>query len=250
MSSQAQAQTQTPVAEFRRFSTLRFSFPEETLENVQRMRLIGKDLLVYTEEADLESVRSKFDTLGFRTVERIYKLHVSTPDKTVFESLFGDVVYEDRSNSGRFIATVTVDSEEEYNRFITFDGTDGVRVKSFRARFNVSHDNSSDTREHIEHEQGEWQQQRHHRPRHYTTEVSTEAPFTERAERTERTERVAHHGPHRGGYRGTQHGSTHRDDTQRGDTQRGGSYRGGSQRGGSQRGRTQRGGVQYSSSHH
>ena len=224
MSAQAQTQVQVPATEYQRLSTIRFSFPDDTLVNVQRMRLIGKDLLVYTNETDLESVSSKFDLLGFKTIDRVYKLHVSMPDKAAFDALFGDVVFEDRSNSGRFIATVTVDTEEEYNHFISFDGTDGVRIKSFRAaRFTNTRDNASDTREHIEH-QGEWQQQRHHRQRQYASELHSEAPYTER------TDRSHQRSPYRGTDRGTDHG------TDRG-TQRG-PYRG-SQRGayrGSQRG--------------
>jgi hypothetical protein len=76
----------------------------------------------------------------------VYKLHVSADSEDRFHEQFVAVPFENRSNSDRFIATVTVDNEEDYNRLLSIDPETGVRVRPFRARFaNLHSDEMSDT---------------------------------------------------------------------------------------------------------
>lgn len=131
---------ESPIKE--RLATIRLSFPTEDLDNVVRMRLIGRDLLLYVKEDQINTVISTFTAHGLKPVDRVYKLHVSAPTKADFDASFGKVEYEERSAAGRFIATVTVDTEEEYNKFLDLgkDQESKCRVKAFRARFANAHE--------------------------------------------------------------------------------------------------------------
>ena len=132
---------ESPIKEH--LSTIRLSFPPEDLTNIVRIRIVGHDLLLYVREDKIDTVTSTFTKKhGFNIVDRVYKLHVSAPSKEDFETTFGKVEYEDRSTDGRFIATVIVDSEEEYNKFLNLGKNQDCkcRVKAFRPRFANTHD--------------------------------------------------------------------------------------------------------------
>ena len=79
-----QNQSQETSQENVKYSTLRFSFPSELLECVGRMKLIGKDLLVYIPENKFNDVKTNFQQSGFDVVDRVYKLHVSANTKEHF----------------------------------------------------------------------------------------------------------------------------------------------------------------------
>jgi len=116
-------------------ATIRFSFPEGMLDNIERMRLIGNDIIVYTTEDSVESLIDNFKTMNFNLVEREYKLHVSTPDKKSFEEVFGDIEYETRSSiDNRFIVTIVTDTMDDYNKFLSYNEND-IRVKPFNPRY-------------------------------------------------------------------------------------------------------------------
>jgi hypothetical protein len=116
-------------------ATIRFSFPEGMLNNVERMRLIGNDLLIYTTEDSVESLSENFRNMNFILVEREYKLHVSTPDEETFKRVFGDIEYETRTSvDNRFIATIVTDTMDDYNRFLSYSEND-IRVKPFNPRY-------------------------------------------------------------------------------------------------------------------
>jgi hypothetical protein len=132
-----------------KLTTGRFKLPDSLTKNAQRMQFIGDDLLVYTE--NLPELTSVLEQLGFTIVEREYKLHVSANNEEIFKSVFGEVKSESRtSDAGKFIATVTLDSKEEYNKFLELgnDQSNGCRIKPFKFRFTprnreTSPDNSS-----------------------------------------------------------------------------------------------------------
>ena len=136
-----------------RLSTIRFSFPETQLESVKNMKIIGRDLLLYVSEEDVENVTQVYSGLGFNVVDRVFKLHASTQDEATFNRVFGNVERDVRDSSSRYIATITVDSKEEYDRLVALHGEDCV-VKPFKARYStVKHndgDDQSDTNERVQ----------------------------------------------------------------------------------------------------
>ena len=114
------------------FTTLRFSFPESALVGVSRMRIIGNDLLVYTTG---DKTQEEFTKMNFSVVERQYKLHVSALNEKTFKDAFGDVeIFENRSTSERFIATIEASDQSQYHEFLAKDSRD-LRVKQFRVRY-------------------------------------------------------------------------------------------------------------------
>jgi len=144
-------------------TTIRFSLPTN-IADVQRLRLIGRDILLYVPENKVDSVTKSMIDHGFNTVERIYKLHISAASKADFDSVFGEIEYEDRSSGGRFIATIIADTEEDYNKYLAFGQGENpkCRVKAFRARFaNIQHEEpKKEIKQHINQSQNKtenWQ---------------------------------------------------------------------------------------------
>ncbi len=125
-----------------RASTVKLSFPVNSLKNVKNIRIINNDLLIYTDRDNLESVTKTFTDMKFNVVERVYKVHVSTTDKDTFIAAFGNIDYDVSpvSTDNRFIVSITTSSEEEYHRLLSIgnDSTNNCRVRPFR-NINVNH---------------------------------------------------------------------------------------------------------------
>jgi len=143
------------VQESSHITTLRLSFPENFLDNVKNMKLIGKDLLFYVGEDDKESLSKSLQEMGLEVIDRVYKIHASAENETNFKNVLGDIAHEVRENSqsSRYIATISVDSKEEYDRILELNG-DECFIKPYKARYSVfrkqSDDDYSDTRENIQ----------------------------------------------------------------------------------------------------
>ena len=136
-----------------RLSTVRFSLPENLLESVKNMKIVGRDLLFYVSEEEVGSVTQTCTDMGLSVVDRVFRLHASTQDEATFKRVFGNVDHEMReSQGGRYIATISVDSKEEYDRLLALHGEDAV-VKPFKARYsNIKRsddDDHSDTNERV-----------------------------------------------------------------------------------------------------
>ena len=135
-----------------RLSTIRFSLPEDLLESVKNMKIVGRDLLFYVPEEEVESVTKTCSDMGLNVVDRVFKLHASTQDEATFKRIFGDVEFEVRESLNRFIATISVDSKDEYDRLLALHGEDAV-VKPFKVRYSNSRrsddDDHSDTNENV-----------------------------------------------------------------------------------------------------
>jgi hypothetical protein len=132
----------------KKLTTGRFKLPDNIISNIERMRLIGidkPDLLVYTDR--LDELTAEFAKLGFSKVERKFQLHVSSSNEDNFKKLFSNLIYEVRPTSNdRFIATVTVDTMEEYTKYLELDDqSNGCRIKPYKPRFASVRDDSSDT---------------------------------------------------------------------------------------------------------
>ena len=152
-------------------ATIRFSFPDGMLDNIERMRLIGNDILVYTTEDSVESLSDNFKNMNFNLVEREYKLHVSTLDEETFKRVFGDIEYETRpSIDNRFIATVVTDTMEDYTRFLSYSEND-VRVKPYNPRYAKAKSDDDHRRHNQEQEQS---QDQSYRNRRYQTPFQTQ----------------------------------------------------------------------------
>jgi hypothetical protein len=136
-----------------RLSTVRFSLPEALLESVKNMKIVGKDLLFYVADEDVVSVTQVCSDMGLSVVERVFRLHASAPSEEVFRNVFGDVEHETRESSSRYIATLTVESRDEYDRLLSLHGEQEVVVKPFKARYSNmrrSDDDQSDTNEGVQ----------------------------------------------------------------------------------------------------
>lgn len=141
-----------------RFSTVRFSLPESLLESVKNMKIVGKDLLFYVSEEDVASVSQTCSEMGLSVVERVFRLHASAPSEEVFRNVFGEVDHETRESSSRYIATITVESRDEYDRLLELHGEQEVVVKPFKARYSGmrrSDDDQSDTNERVQHQRSQ-----------------------------------------------------------------------------------------------
>jgi hypothetical protein len=141
-----------------RLSTVRFSLPESLLESVKNMKIVGKDLLFYVAEEDVAFVNQTCSEMGLSVVERVFRLHASAPSEEVFRNVFGDVEHETRESSSRYIATLTVESREEYDRLLSLHGEQEVVVKPFKARYSGmrrSDDDQSDTNEGVQHQRSQ-----------------------------------------------------------------------------------------------
>jgi hypothetical protein len=127
--------TDTQITSTSTLKSLRFNLPIDCLNGIARIKMIGQDVLVYVENDNFDSVKKSYIDHGFKFVEREYKVHVSAQSKEEFEKLFEKVKYEDRSSEGRFIATITASSEEEYNKYLTIgtDPSNNCHVKPFKA---------------------------------------------------------------------------------------------------------------------
>lgn len=156
--------------------TVRFKLSPEMLKHVSRMRLIGNDLLVYT--TNTEELTTTFQQHGINVVDRVYKLHVSAPNEEAFDSVFSEYTIEKnvRSTTPRFVATVTVESQDQYNKLLELGETETCqcRIKSYRYRFdNTNQDDGSDTRERVtkkysrDHQSREYQPRDQREPREY-----------------------------------------------------------------------------------
>ena len=120
-------------------STVRVSIPLECMKDVYNMKIIGYDILFYVNKDKLNNFNSSIKKAGLNIVSKIYKLHVSAPSKAVFESIFkkylNSIQYDDRSNPNRFIATLKIDNEDEYNKYLDLD-CDICLVKPFKTTYN------------------------------------------------------------------------------------------------------------------
>ena len=120
--------------------TLRFSLPEKLNKQIQHMKFIDNDLLVYTHNDNSDEVKKAFSNVEFTLVPRAkqeYKLHVSATNKETFENVFGGMSnnIEERSSNGRFMVTITATNKEQYDLMLTKDGENDIRVKHFIERY-------------------------------------------------------------------------------------------------------------------
>ena len=130
--------------------TIRFSFPAESCVNVESMRCIGKDLLVYAKNENFDDVKETFEKMGLTVVmrkERVDRnvecqeqectLHVSAADEETVVAAFSEMgTYElkKRSVNGRYVCTITATDKQQYDLMLGKDG-DSVRVKPFERRY-------------------------------------------------------------------------------------------------------------------
>jgi len=174
-----------------RLSTLRFSFPEGVIANVQNMKIIGRDILLYVQEESCESVTQLMQGMGLETVERVYKLHASAQDEATFKSALGDVVHEVRDSTGRYIATITLDSKDEYDRILSLN-SESCFVKPFKARYSTVRrfdgDDQSDTNDNVQRQQRDQTQKRPYQRDQRDQRVHTQRDYTQR-DHTQRTPR-------------------------------------------------------------
>ena len=77
-----------------RLSTVRFSLPENLLESVKNMKIVGRDLLFYVPEEEVASVTQTCTDMGLSVVDRVFRLHASTQDEATFKRVFGSVDHE------------------------------------------------------------------------------------------------------------------------------------------------------------
>jgi hypothetical protein len=168
-----------------RLSTLRFSFPEGVIANVQNMKIIGRDILLYVQEESCESITKSMQEMGLETVERVYKLHASAQDEATFKSALGDIVHEVRDSAGRYIATITLDSKDEYDRILSLN-SESCFVKPFKARYSAVRrfdgDEQSDTNDNVQRHQRDNTQKRPYQKvqRDYTQRDYTQRDHTQR----------------------------------------------------------------------
>ena len=147
-----------------RTSTVRLSFPNESLkDSIKNMKIIGGDLLLYVSEDQVESVTQFYSNLGFTTVDRVFKLHVSTQDEQSFTRIFGDVTHEVRETTPRFITTLSLTDKDEYDKLLALHGNDCV-VKPFKFRYSslrsTDQDDASDTNERVQYNRTQYTQQK------------------------------------------------------------------------------------------
>ena len=119
-------------------NTIRFSFPTELTDKINKIKIVGKDIVVYVAPADIAHTVSKFTEFGMKHVDKSYKLHVSAQTKADFESVFGTTAkYDDRSAGDKFIATVTNDNEADYNKYMDMSKQEGCkcRIQKYKSRF-------------------------------------------------------------------------------------------------------------------
>lgn len=119
-------------------TTVRLAFPQECMEQVMKFRIIGNDLLLYIPKtANRKDIIDKYISKGFNVIEKEFKLHISAQNKEDFISVFGDIKYEDRSNGTKFICTVTLLTEEEYDKFIKIGQTKECkcRIRPYKQLF-------------------------------------------------------------------------------------------------------------------
>jgi len=132
-----------------KLTTVRFKLPDNLVPNIQRMYILGQDILIYTDRPD--QLTTDFSTIGFTKVERKYQLHVSSTNEDTFKKVFSadNLTYDARPiSNGRFIATVTVDTLEEFTRYLELDDQgNGCRIKPYKQRYASARDDSSDANE-------------------------------------------------------------------------------------------------------
>ena len=142
----------------KKLTTGRFRLPDNIISNIERMRIIGidkPDLLVYTDR--LDELTEAFAKIGFSKVERKFQLHVSTNNEETFKKVFttDNLSYDIRpSSSDRFIATITVDTMEEYIKYLELDDQgNNCRIKPYKPRFASirDKDDSSDSNDKTDH---------------------------------------------------------------------------------------------------
>lgn len=157
----------------KKLTTGRFRLPDNIISNIERMRIIGidkPDLLVYTDR--LDELTEAFAKIGFSKVERKFQLHVSTNSEETFKKVFtvDNLSYDIRpSSNDRFIATVTLDTMEEYIKYLELDDqSNNCRIKPYKPRFASFRDkddssDSNDKTDHSDQYQRQPQQQASHR---------------------------------------------------------------------------------------
>ena len=142
----------------KKLTTGRFRLPDNIISNIERMRIIGvdkPDLLVYTDR--LDELTEAFAKIGFSKVDRKFQLHVSTNNEETFKKVFtvDNLSYDIRpSSNDRFIATVTVDTMEEYIKYLELDDqSNNCSIKPYKPRFASikDKDDSSDSNDKPDH---------------------------------------------------------------------------------------------------
>lgn len=133
---------------------LRFELPQEHINDIIKLRIIGKDILVYCLENKTDEIKKSLIDHGFNIVEREYKVHVSARSKEDFMKSFGNIKYDDRSNGDKFIATVTAENEEEYNKYLDIgkDRTKNCLVKPYKPKFAQTQKSENNEKD-VEHKQ-------------------------------------------------------------------------------------------------
>ena len=119
-------------------TTILFKLSDDIdINSINRLSFIGPNILVHCNENSREELKKSFTSNGFTVIPRNYKLHVSTKDDEQFKKVFSETTleYESRSNDGnRFIATVTVNSQEEYDRYLSLDSEE-CRIKPYKHQY-------------------------------------------------------------------------------------------------------------------
>jgi len=157
------------INESTRLNTLRFSFPSGLLENVQSIKIIGQDLLFYVSEDASQSIVDSVQNMGFKVVDRVYKLHASAQDEESFKNILGDIEHELRDSGSRYIATINLDSKDEYDRILALN-CETCFVKPFKAKYSAirrNNDDNSDTNERVQYNKSQRSRQNFDGPRTY-----------------------------------------------------------------------------------
>ena len=124
-----------------KLTTGKYDFPDKlkVKDLIAQMRLTPDgQLIAYS--ANIEEVDKLFLELGFKKIDRDYKLHVSAKSKEDFDKVFGnaDVDFEERQSSQNlFIATVILKSRDDYEKFTKLSEEDahGCRIRPFKPRY-------------------------------------------------------------------------------------------------------------------
>ena len=110
---------------------------EYTGEEIYKMKVVDKSLFIYynTDKINEEELLKQFSNSNFKLVPRTYNLHISAKDQKIFDEYFEK--YKSQitifSQNPRFIAKVSLNSEEEYENILKLNNED-IRIKPFLSR--------------------------------------------------------------------------------------------------------------------
>ena len=110
---------------------------EYTDNDICKIKVVNKSLYLYydSEKTNQEKILQQFEGTKFKLVPREYVLHVSAANESIFNELFNDlkdnvVIFNEEP---RFIAKVTVNTEEEYINFLNIE-KENIRIKPYFQR--------------------------------------------------------------------------------------------------------------------